>query len=146
MIRNSHSLCQSFGQSCYCVLDRYFLTVLAFHELLQLNGSSVHKLDLITRAKNNCVAYDFPDPSGKPQKGRPREKGDAVKISSLFSTRSEEFKKAQVTMYGKTQNIEYLSLRKLWGKKLYQEVLFVLVKTQKKGNSIFVSTDLTLVH
>lgn len=144
MIRNSHSLCQSFGQSCYCVLDRYFLTIPAFHELIQLNGSSVHRLDLITRAKNNCVAYDFPNTSGKPQRGRPRKKGDAVKISSLFSKCSEEFKKAQVTMYGETENIEYLSLRKLWGKKLYQEVLFVLVKSEKKGNAIFVSTDLTL--
>lgn len=82
MICNSHSLCQSFGQSCYRVLDRYFLTVPAFHELLQLNSTSVHKLDLITRAKNNCVAYDFSDISEKSQKGRPRKKGNAIFVST----------------------------------------------------------------
>ena len=46
-------------------------------------------------------------------------------------------------MYGKEQEVEYLSLNLLWGSKLYQKLQFVLVKYHG-GTAIFVSTDLTL--
>ena len=46
-------------------------------------------------------------------------------------------------MYGKEQEIEYLSLNLLWGIKLYQELQFVLVK-YNNVTTILVSTDLSL--
>lgn len=61
MIRNAHEASQTFGEDSYCVLDRYFLTVPALIELSTLNGASAHRLDIITRAKNNCIAFEEPD-------------------------------------------------------------------------------------
>lgn len=46
-------------------------------------------------------------------------------------------------MYGKEQEVEYLSQNLLWGVKLYQELQFVLVK-YGSVTSILVSTDLEL--
>lgn len=143
MIRNSHEISQTFEQDCYCVLDRYFLTVPALAELSTLNAGSKHRLDIITRAKNNCVAYEKSVPASAPHRGRPRKKGDAVKLGGLFTKRADDFTKASVMMYGKKQEIEYLSLNLLWGSKLYQEVQFVLVKYNDR-TAIFVCTDLTL--
>lgn len=143
MIRNSHEISQTFEQNCYCVLDRYFLTVPALAELSTLNADSKHRLDIITRAKNNCVAYEKSVPSSVPRRGRPRKKGEAVKLGDLFTKRKDDFTKTSVMMYGKKQEIEYLSLNLLWGSKLYQEVQFVLVK-YSNCTAIFVCTDLTL--
>ncbi len=143
MVRNSHEITQTFGQDCYCVLDRYFLTVPALAELRTLNADSKHRLDIITRAKNNCVAYEKPTPSSLPHRGRPRKKGATVKLGDLFSKRADDFTKADVMMYGKKQEVSYLSLKLLWGSKLYQEVQFVLVK-YNNCTAIFVCTDLML--
>lgn len=143
MVRNSHALCQTFETDSYCVLDRYFLTVPALEELTALNKKSSHRLDIITRAKNNCIAYRQPPENTVPHRGRPRKKGEAVKLCSLFTDRSDEFIKSSVMMYGKEQEVEYLSLNLLWGSKLYQEVQFVLVK-YNNSTAIFVSTDLSL--
>lgn len=143
MIRNSHAVSQTFGQDTYCVLDRYFLTVPALFEQNNLNQESEYKVDIITRAKNNCVAYEKPVPSAVRHRGRPRKKGAAVKLGDLFTKRADEFIRTSVMMYGKKQEVEYLSRNLLWGKKLYQEVQFVLVKYHN-CTAIFVCTDLTL--
>ena len=143
MIRNSHSVSQTFEQNSYCVLDRYFLTVSALMELNSLNKEVSNKVDIITRAKTNCVAYEKPVLEEKISRGRPRKKGSAVKLNSVFTERASDFKTATVTMYGKKQEVQYLSLKLLWGSKLYQELQFVLVK-YNGSMAIFVSTDLTL--
>lgn len=143
MNRNAHEASQTFGEDSYCVLNRYFLTVPALIELSTLNGASAHRLDIITRAKNNCIAFEEPDLNPVPRRGRPRKKGTAVKLNPLFNDRADDFKKATVMMYGKEQEVEYLSLNLLWGSKLYQKLQFVLVKYHG-GTAIFVSTDLTL--
>lgn len=143
MIRNAHEISQTFGEDSYCVLDRYFLTVPALSELSVLNSESEHRIDLITRAKNNCIAYEEPELDPNPHRGRPRKKGAAVKLKLLFTNQAEKFKKATVLMYGKEQEVEYLSLNLLWGSKLYQKLQFVLVK-YNGGTAIFVCTDLTL--
>lgn len=143
MIRNSHEISQTFGQDCYCILDRYFLTVPALAELKTLNADSKHRLDIITRAKNNCVAYEKPASSSLPHRGRPRKKGTTVKLGDLFTKRADDFTKAHVMMYGKEQEVSYLSLNLLWGSRLYQEVQFVLVK-YNNCTAIFVCTDLML--
>lgn len=143
MVRNSHELSQTFQEDSYCVLDRYFLTVPALTELSRLTKEFAHRLDIITRAKNNCVAYEKPISNVAPHRGRPRKKGTTVKRCTLFEERATDFIKASVMMYGKKQDVEYLSLNLLWGSKLYQEVQFVLVK-YNNSTAIFVCTDLTL--
>lgn len=140
MIRNGYGAASSFGLS-YLVLDRYFLSVPALEELARLNRCC-HLLDLITRAKSSCTAYELPENAAR-RRGRPRKKGAPVKLNTLFQGRASDFIPTQVLMYGKNETVEYLCLDLLWGKKLYKKLRFVLVKSGK-GNSILVSTDLSL--
>lgn len=139
-IRNAYEAARTLGKS-YLVLDRYFLTVPLLTELNRLNGSK-HILDVITRAKNSCVAYDPPE-SSPSKRGRPRKKGASHKLYSLFDESSDKFTEASVSMYGQTEKVLYLSLDLLWGQKLYQELRFVLVKSSR-GKCIFASTDLSM--
>ena len=66
MIRNGYSAAATFGSS-YLLLDRYFLTVPALIELDRLNRE-YPLLDIITRAKTSCVAYE--SPLASPSKNR----------------------------------------------------------------------------
>jgi len=143
MIHNTHALSRTFKEDAYCVLDRYFLAVPALMELSRLNDKSTHRLDIITRAKSNCIAYEKPVIDTAPRRGRPRKKGTAIKLCTLFEERANDFVKTSVMMYGTKQEVEYLSLNLLWGSKLYQEVQFVLVK-YNNSTAIFVCTDLNL--
>ncbi len=142
MVRNSHEISQTLGDS-YLVLDRYFLTVPAIEELSSLNASAAKRVDIITRAKTNCTAFEEPTRSSTPRRGRPRKKGAAVKLSELFESKASAFIPAEVTMYGKKQSVEYLCLDLLWGIRLYQKLRFVLVKYNGM-KAIFVCTDCSL--
>lgn len=141
MVRNSYGITATLGSS-YLVLDRYFLTVPALTELNQLKQPD-KLVDIITRAKNSCTAYHIPDTGPTPKRGRPRKKGNAIKLNTLFHGRASEFVKADVFLYGKKESVEYLCLDLLWGIKLYQKLRFVLVKSPR-GNAILASTDLAL--
>lgn len=104
-----------------------------------------HLLDVITRAKNSCVAYKTADnpPEGSRRRGRPRKKGDAVKLITLFETKAGNFEHGNAKMYGIREPVDYLRLDLLWGAKLYKKMRFVLVKSSW-GNYILVSSDLDL--
>ena len=143
MIRNGHAIAQTFAEDVYFALDRYFLSVPLLEELRKLNAASPYRLDVITRAKSNCAAYQKPEKETAPRRGRPRKKGETVRLKDLFASRQQDFVKATVSMYGKEQEVEYLSQNFLWGAKLYQELQFVLVK-YGSVTSILVSTDLGL--
>ncbi|GGB44647.1 hypothetical protein GCM10011409_22780 [Lentibacillus populi] len=124
------------------LLDRYFLSVPALKRLNQWNQSGDVQLHLVTRAKMNAVAYEHPSKKKK-GRGRPRKKGNMIKLKTLFQSRADEFQTAEVTMYGKKETVQYLCLDLLWGQGRYQELRFVLVKFNG-GVSILVSTDLKL--
>ena len=141
MIRNGYEAADTFGSS-YLVLDRYFLTVPALTELNQLNQSA-HLLDVITRAKSSCIAYEIPKADRTPRRGRPRKKGEPIKLNTLFEDRASDFISAEVMMYGKKETVQYLCLDLLWGTRLYKKLRFVLVK-YAKSSAILVSTDLSL--
>ena len=141
MIRNGYEAADTFGSS-YLVLDRYFLTVPALTELNQLNQSA-HLLDVITRAKSSCIAYEIPKADRTPRRGRPRKKGEPIKLNTLFEDRASDFISAEIMMYGKKETVQYLCLDLLWGTKLYKKLRFVLVK-YAKSSAILVSTDLSL--
>lgn len=113
MVRNAYSAAGTFGFS-YLLLDRYFLTVPALTQLDKLNRQ-LPLLDIITRAKASCIAYELPTPSPSPRRGRPRKKGKAVKLQTLFHERASDFIKGEVMMYGKMEPVEYLCLDLLWG-------------------------------
>lgn len=141
MIREGCRIAQWLTHAYY-TLDRYFMSVPALKELNRQNAVNKHKVDIITRAKSSVVAYR--PLFGMPQKvGRPRKKGDKIKLSELFETKCSEFSRARMMLYGKRQRILYFSIDLLWGQGLYQPLRFVLVKS---GNQrlILVSTDVNL--
>ena len=125
----------------YLVLDRYFTTVKALLRLERFkdeHGSLL--LRIVTRAKSNFVAYEQPVVvEGK--RGRKPRKGAAVHLKDLFDT--ELFQRGQAMMYGRMEEVEYCHKILLWGKNIYQPLLFVLVKW-KGQTAIYVCTDLEL--
>lgn len=141
MVENAHEAAKHLGKAYLC-LDRYFLTVPALKRLTEL-CEDTDILHIVTRAKMNCKAYEKPEaPSGK-KRGRPRKKGETIKLKSLFDSKQDSFIKGKATLYGKEEEISYLCKDLLWGPKLYKELRFVLV-VRGQSRAIFVSTDLTL--
>ena len=143
MIESAFETADVFGRSIL-LLDRYFLTTSALRKQAELNaayGSPDH-VTIVTKAKSNYVAYRKPAPKAPGAKGRPRLKGDTVKLSELLNDDSR-YRKAQALLYGRRKEISYFYEDLLWGQKLYQEMRFVFVKYDGM-KSIFVCTDLTI--
>jgi hypothetical protein len=141
IIKDACAAAKTLGRKSFLLLDRAFLSVPALTALTTeetLAGMSL--LSLVTRAKLNAVAFKEPV-QGK--RGRPRKKGEKVKLKDLFKSRLHEFSEASVTLYGKIENVRYYCCDLLWGQKLYQKLRFVLV-ISGDSMSIFVSADLTL--
>lgn len=68
MIDQGFSAAQVFGRALF-LLDRYFLSVPALCRLNQRNREGDTQLDLVTKAKTFCVAYEHPVQTGR--RGRP---------------------------------------------------------------------------
>jgi hypothetical protein len=136
----AHQGMRDLGKSAFLLLDRYFLSVPALLELKRLNVAYNEDLQIVTKAKMNCKAYhEPPAPTGK--RGRPRKKGDPVKLKELFVSQSDQFETQTVSLYGETKEIKYLCVDLLWGQTLYQKLRFVLVE-MGGAQSILVTTDL----
>jgi hypothetical protein len=129
IIRDAFSVTLEIGNSIL-LLDAYFFTSPVLKEMSRLAAELGCKLTLVTRAKISATAYT--KPSTREGRGRPRKKGDAVKLKTLFDSKLERFKKAQVWLYGKEETIEYLCLDLLWGKGIYELLRFVLVKSRDR--------------
>ena len=121
------------------LLDRQYLSVPGLLALDEANADG-HVMHIVTKAKSNCTAYEEPGPTPR---GRPRLKGAAVKIFSLFKTAAEQFKSAKLSLYEETREVRYHCVDLLWGKKLYRKLRFVLVEYDGKY-TVLVSTDLEL--
>ena len=144
MIRDGVLAAQGLKRHALFVLDRYFLSVPALLELRQQNATNKYKVDIITKLKKSTIAYE-PVPTRLPgQRGRNQKKGEKVKLTKLFDTRSEQFESQTLVLYGKTYNVRYLCMDLLWGQGLYQKLRFVLVEYDGK-QSILASTDLALL-
>jgi len=141
MIENGYEAAKTFGKSLL-LLDRYFLSVPALECLKQRNTEGEVAMNIITKAKKSCNAYEKP-PKKKPGRGRPPRKGSAVKLKELFSKESDSFQENTIVLYGKTESVRYYCINLLWGLKLYHELRFVLVE-YNGTQSILVSTDLEL--
>ncbi|MCD8075235.1 MAG: hypothetical protein LUF27_09420 [Lachnospiraceae bacterium] len=152
MIENGFEAASVLGKSVF-LLDRYFLSVPALKRLAQLNASADEDiLSVVTKAKSSCAAYlvrsarchparayEKPEPREPGRRGRPLQKGRKVVLNRLFDDGAERkrleqaFTKAEAWLYGKHQDVEYLSLDLLWEQGLYQELRFVLVTMVKTG-------------
>ena len=141
MVEDASLAAHAFGD-CLLLLDRYFLTVPALEKLKSLNSSRDVHMEIITKAKKSCTAFEKPGPR-KPGRGRPPKKGAAVHLKELFLSHKEQFQKVEVELYGKRESIRYYYVDLLWGQKLYQELRFVLVE-MNGIQSILASTSLDL--
>lgn len=143
MIENGYEAAKTFGKSIF-LLDRYFLTVPALRKLNQLNaGTEGKRLELVTKAKRNCIAYEEPVVEPIKKRGRSKKKGDTVHLWKQFTEAPDSFTETFVYIYGRNQAVRYKHMDLLWGQKLYQKLRFVLVEYDGQ-RSILVSTDLTL--
>ena len=147
IIEDANQATLSLNEATYVVLDAFFLTIDALKKRTKLMEKTGSVFDLISRAKNNCLAYyPLTEEEKKAQKGkvgRPREKGADVKVSDLFDQRADDFKKAYVKMYGEKRLVRYFSIHLQWGKTLYEHLQFVLVEVGEK-RLILASTDLKI--
>ena len=141
MVEDAYHAALTFGDSLL-LLDRYFLTVPALDKLRVLNRDGDVRMEIITKAKKSCTAYEKPGPR-KPGRGRPPKKGAAVHLKELFLSHREKFQEAEIELYGKKESIHYHCVDLLWGQKLYQELRFVLVEMDGI-QSILASTSLEL--
>lgn len=141
MVEDAYKAALTFGDSLL-LLDRYFLTVPALEKLKSLNDSGTVHLDIVTKAKKSCTAYQKPGPR-KPGRGRPPKKGAAVHLKELFASHAGQFQETEIELYGKKEKIRYYCTDLLWGQKLYQELRFVLVEMNGIQN-ILASTSLAL--
>ena len=141
MIENSFSITKILGEKSILLLDRYFLSVPALIALNNLNEENGSSLEIVTKAKKSCVAYEQPgEYSGR---GPYPKKGASVKLKDYFQEKKDSFKTTTVNIYGNEQEVSYYCINLLWGQKLYKELRFVLVNLNGI-NSILVSTNLNL--
>ena len=146
IVQTAQEMCMvahNMGESCYALLDRYFLSLPFLREIKEWNQIYQQKIWVITRAKWNVAAYETAPVRPEGQRGRPRKKGNKLSVSDLFHDRTDDFISATVKMYDKDQALEYLCVDLLWGRGLYLPVRFVLVR-YGKTRSILVSTDTSL--
>jgi hypothetical protein len=139
IIRDAFSMTVVLGDSILLV-DAYFFTTSLLKEMAKQALELDRKLSIVTRAKMSSVAYKLPVPHKG--RGRPRKKGEAVKLKQLFEAEKENFTQANALLYGKEETIEYLCVDLLWGKGLFVLTRFVLVK---KGDAkvILACTDVS---
>ena len=126
MVEDAYLAAKEFGSSLL-LLDRYFLSVPALERLAKLNREGSVCMQIVTKAKKNCTAYEKPA-SRTAKRGRPAKKGATVHLGTLFSSHREQFSDTDVVLYGKKQTIRYYCVNLLWGQQLYQELRFVLVE------------------
>lgn len=141
MVEDAYKAAKVFGNSLL-LLDRYFLTVPALEKLSELNGNGTVRIEIVTKAKKSCTAFEKPG-ARNPGRGRPRKKGTAVHLKELFTSHKEQFRETKMELYGKQESLRYYSTDLLWGQKLYQELRFVLVE-MGGCQSILASTSLEL--
>ena len=140
------------SEACHCaapfgsallLLDRLYPSVEALRVLNAWNAAHSARVDIVSRLKSNAIAWKDA-PERKPGRwGRPRKKGEKVKLWELFETKRTEFKKETLKIRGKDAIVEHYSEDLLWGKGLYRKLRVVLVR---EGESRFIlfSTDLSL--
>lgn len=135
-------LVSALGERSFIVLDAYFAVGPVFLILRQVvNDQGERLIHLITRAKNNVVAYEDPPPrTGK--RGRPRKYGTKLCLMDLFESMAEYFEQATISLYGQAKDVSFLCLDLIW-RPIGEKVRFVLVR-DGSDTFILMCSDLTL--
>ena len=101
IVRDAFSVAEVLGD-CVLLLDAYFFTTSLLKDMAQQALQLGRKLSIVTRAKMSILAYTHPIAHGG--RGRPRKKGEAVKLKHLFD--SQTFTTAKVWLYGKEETVD----------------------------------------
>ena len=141
LVQLAHRVAAVFGRTL-ALMDSLYLSVPAL-KMLDLLNSYGQMMHIITRAKKNCKAFLDPPPKPPGSRGRPRKKGDSVKLACLFESEASRFTEAVVRLYGRKEAVYYYCVDMLWGAKLYKKLRFVLT-VRDGARTILVSTDLTI--
>lgn len=121
----------------YFVADAYYAAGKMVGVLLQQGNH------LITRARNNAIAYADPPTTKARKKGRPRIYGKKTKLNALFKD-AAAFQSAPSPVYGeKKVTIAYRVCDLVW-RPARRRVRFVLVVHPSRGTLILMSTDTCL--
>lgn len=138
LIDKANDMLQSqFDQPFLLIADAYYANRKMFKAAVE-SGSSI-----ISRVRNNAVAYEEPEPPKTKKRGRPKLYGKKIQLASLFES-SESFVNAASPVYAENNvEISYLSIELLW-KPTGRKVRFVLVKHPLRGNIILISSDLEM--
>lgn len=121
----------------YLVADAYYACKAVALPLIE---SGNH---LVTRIRNNAVAYSMVNVGGKMKPGRPRFYGKKIKLNGLFKEAAKMIE-AKSPVYGeKGVVIGYWQIDLIW-KPLRRLVRFVAVDHPTRGKCLLMSTDLTL--
>ncbi len=97
MVEDAYHAALAFGDSLL-LPDRYFLTIPALEKLGILNRDGDVRMEIITKAKRSCTAYEKTGPR-KPGRGRHPKKGAAVHLKELFLSHQEKFLEAEIELY-----------------------------------------------
>jgi hypothetical protein len=122
----------------YLVLDAFFAVGPVFLAAAQMSDS----LHIVTRAKNNAVAYLPPAKQQKHRRGRKRVYGEKLELAKLFDAWTCKFKTAHAQVYCKEEQVRYLTLDLLW-KPIKGMLRFILIE-DSRGRIIVMTSDLTL--
>jgi len=130
-----NSLC--LAMPYYLIADAYYASGPFALQCLSTNNH------LITRVRNNAVAFDKPPQKSKRTRGRPKLYGSKISLRSLFNDLSV-FTTSMSQVYNEDkQEIRYL-VRDLYWKSAHRVMRFVLVVHPVRGKIILMSTDLSL--
>lgn len=148
MFAHAMEIFMASDRSLYVVCDRYFLSRKEIAGIDKANAEKADgcRMDIVTKAKSNIVAYERLSPSvigDRPKRGRPPRRGAAFRPADLFSSKASDFTECTMELYDKEKDIRYYEFIALWGRGLYREMKFVLVELDGI-RSILVSTDTTL--
>ncbi len=118
---------------CYLVADAYYASGKLMSQL-----AGIH-IELITRVRNNAVAFLPPENQPKPRRGRPRKYGKKIRLMDLacnwVGTMPSPFENDEATISYRCEDLISASGRK---------TRYVIASHPNRGIAIFASTDMAL--
>ena len=143
MVAMAVNFAESHRLPCRLVLDAFFCASSVFQACKYY--SIEHKkrwVEILTKAKSNTVAYFPAPPKPAGRRGRQAFYGEKVQLWECFDYPTL-FETVTCQVYGKTEDIQIMSLKLLW-RPIADYVLFILAVTSK-GPIILMSSDLDLL-
>lgn len=142
LVTMAQQVAQVMGQTVYLVLDAYFAVGPVFTTAAAVCDDGVPRVQILTRAKKNIVAYLPAHPKPAITRGRPPRYGRKLKLYDLFAPQAAPFQCVTTPVYGHTENVRYYVLDLLW-KPAHGYIRFLWFET-RRGRLLLMSSDLTL--